>query len=60
MLQLDTMLQAGRKRRASYDDTEEEEELPKALAGQVLPVAELPDDFDGEAEDGATYLALAM
>jgi hypothetical protein len=27
---------------------------------QVLPVAELDDDWEGEAEDGATYLALAL
>lgn len=26
---------------------------------RVLPVADLPDDFEGEAFDGATYLALA-
>ena len=26
---------------------------------RALPVAELPDDFDGEALDGATFLALA-
>lgn len=25
---------------------------------QVLPVAQLPDDFEGEPLDGATYLAL--
>ena len=29
----------------------------KGLA--VLPVADIDDDFDGEAEDGAMYLALA-
>jgi hypothetical protein len=27
---------------------------------QVLPVADLPDDWEGDIEDGATYLALAM
>jgi hypothetical protein len=26
---------------------------------RVLPVAELPDDFEGEAMDGATFLALS-
>jgi hypothetical protein len=26
---------------------------------RALPVAELPDDFDGEALDGATFLALS-
>ena len=28
-------------------------------ATRVLPVADLPDDFEGEATDGATFLALA-
>lgn len=34
----------------------------EGLAGQALPVAELPEDFDynGEVQDGATFLALSM
>ncbi|CAK9786078.1 hypothetical protein CC85DRAFT_283812 [Cutaneotrichosporon oleaginosum] len=48
-------------------DEEEEDEGDEAddgmvqgkKSGQALPIAVLPDDFDGEPEDGATYLALA-
>lgn len=32
----------------------------KKGGAQVLPVADLPEDWDGDVEDGATYLALAM
>ena len=32
---------------------------PRVKGLEVLPVAELEDDFDGEAENGAMYLALA-
>lgn len=32
---------------------------PRVPGARVLPVADLPDDFEGEAMDGATYLALA-
>ncbi|BEI80224.1 hypothetical protein CcaverHIS002_0107530 [Cutaneotrichosporon cavernicola] len=31
---------------------------PGTKTGQALPVAVIPDDFAGEPEDGATYLAL--
>jgi hypothetical protein len=31
----------------------------KVPFNRVLPVAELPDDFDGEVLDGATFLALS-
>ncbi|GMK54701.1 hypothetical protein CspeluHIS016_0112870 [Cutaneotrichosporon spelunceum] len=46
------------------DEDEDEDEdvegtVPGKKTGQALPVAVLPDDFEGEAEDGATYLALA-
>lgn len=40
-------------------DEEEEDDGPAVKAGQALPIAILADDFDGEPEDGATYLALA-
>ena len=45
-------------RRKRFRDGEEEngEAHPKL---QVLPVADLPEDYAGEIEDGATYLALA-
>ena len=39
------------------DEAQDGEGFPKA---QALPIATLPDDFDGEVEDGATYLALAL
>ena len=34
-------------------------EEEQSRGNQALPIAELPDEFDGEAEDGETYLALA-
>lgn len=47
-------------------DSLEEDERRKSRNGKqrekgnrVLPVAELDDDWQGEIEDGATYLALA-
>lgn len=43
----------GKRRRQNEEVTE------APASGQVLPVAELGDDFNGDAEDGATYLALA-
>lgn len=50
-----------RKRYREGSDGEEEIEegqgYPKA---QALPIADLPDDFDGVIEDGATYLAVAV
>lgn len=45
------------KRRRQPEADELLDEAPVGYA-QVLPVASLPDDFDGEAGDGATYLAL--
>lgn len=41
------------------DEADDDEQQPKTVAGQALPVAVLPEDFDGDASDGATYLALA-
>lgn len=41
-------------------DESEHDGLEKTVKGtQILPVAELAPDFDGEPEDGATFLALA-
>lgn len=37
----------------------EEDDAPPTGSAQVLPVARLPDDFSGDPEDGATFLALA-
>ena len=49
---------------ANGDDEGEDEDSAddletKVKGNQILPIAELPPDFDGEAEDGATFLALA-
>jgi hypothetical protein len=41
------------------DDQADDGLIPGKKPGQALPVAVLTDDFDGEPEDGATYLALA-
>ncbi|EIW69121.1 hypothetical protein TREMEDRAFT_62847 [Tremella mesenterica DSM 1558] len=41
------------KTRQTYDDGEE------VIGGQVLPIAEIAEDWVGVPEDGATYLALA-
>ncbi|KAH7102926.1 hypothetical protein BKA62DRAFT_636885 [Auriculariales sp. MPI-PUGE-AT-0066] len=44
---------AGQKRKRDDDDGDE-----KVGGSQALPVAQLPEDFDGEPMDGETYLAL--
>jgi hypothetical protein len=44
---------APRKRKREEYESSDEEPL---LGKQVLPVADLPDDFDGEPLDGAQYL----
>ena len=44
------------QQRQEPGDEPREKKIP---ASRVLPVADLPDDFEGEALDGATYLALA-
>lgn len=36
-----------------YDDDDEEE---SSFGRQILPVAALPDDFEGEPMDGMQYL----
>lgn len=43
----------GKRRRQNEEVTE------APASGQVLPIADLGADFDGDADDGATYLALA-
>jgi hypothetical protein len=50
---------AARKRHRAAMEAEEEDEQERLPRLQALPVADLPEGFDGEAEDGATYLALA-
>ncbi|KAK4684827.1 gem associated protein 2, partial [Tremellales sp. Uapishka_1] len=47
--------QAAAKRKREEEEGDPES-FPKL---QALPVATLPEDFDGEPEDGAQYLALA-
>ncbi|ORY29564.1 hypothetical protein BCR39DRAFT_532151 [Naematelia encephala] len=52
-----------RRKRAQEDQEdgiEEDTEQEGYTRGHVLPVANLPVDWDGEVEDGATYLALAI
>ncbi|KAL1410191.1 hypothetical protein Q8F55_004196 [Vanrija albida] len=44
---------------SSHNNAEEDEEGGGGAFGQALPIADLPDDFDGEVLDGATYLAVA-
>ncbi len=41
------------------EDEEEVEDGQGYRKAQALPIADLPENFDGEVEDGATYLALA-
>lgn len=43
---------APKRKRDQYDSSDEEPSLGK----QVLPIAHLPDDFNGEPMDGAQYL----
>lgn len=42
------------KRKRGEDDDEDEDDL--AYGKQILPVANLPDDFDEEPLDGMQYL----
>lgn len=44
------------KRKRNQGDGDEED-VPE-LGNRVLPVADLPNDFSGEPEDGAQYLFL--
>lgn len=48
------MSAAGKRKRLEYESSDDEDE--PALGRRVLPVADLPFDFDGEPEDGAQYL----
>lgn len=43
---------APKRKRDQYDSSDDEPLLGK----QVLPIANLPDDFHGEPMDGAQYL----
>lgn len=52
-----TMAQHKRRWDANPDG---EEDGPPVGNAQVLPVAQLPDDWEGEPMDGATYLALGQ
>jgi hypothetical protein len=38
-----------------WDDLEDSDEEP-SLGRQILPVANLPEDFEGEPIDGSQYL----
>lgn len=44
---------------SNHNGDDDEEGGGSGPFGQALPVADLPDDFDGEVLDGATYLAVA-
>ncbi|QRW16357.1 SIP1 domain-containing protein [Rhizoctonia solani] len=44
-----------KRKRTQADDEDEDTSL---LGNQVLPIANLPDDFAGEPEDGMQYLFL--
>lgn len=39
-----------------YDEPDEPESEELSLRRQILPVADLPDDFDDEPADGMQYL----
>jgi len=43
-----------KKRR--YDELDEFESEEPSIRRQILPVADLPDDFDDEPTDGMQYL----
>ena len=44
----------GKRKRGEYETSDDEGE--HVMNKQVLPVANLPFDFDGVPEDGAQYL----
>lgn len=48
------MSAVGKRKRDEYESSDDENE--PVLGKQVLPVANLPFDFDGAPEDGAQYL----
>jgi hypothetical protein len=39
-----------------YDEIEDSDSDEPSFGKQILPVANLPDDFDGEPMDGMQYL----
>ncbi len=49
-----------RKRFREGEDGEMDEEGQGYPKAQALPIADLPDGYDGEVEDGATYLAMVL
>jgi len=44
------------KRKRGEDDDDDDDDDDLAYGKQILPVANLPDDFDGEPLDGMQYL----
>lgn len=48
------MSAVGKRKRDEYESSDDEND--HVLGRQVLPVANLPLDFDGVPEDGAQYL----
>lgn len=42
-----------KRKRNEFEDSEDDE---PSFGRQILPVAHLPEDFDGEPEDGMQYL----
>ena len=44
----------SKRKRDEYESSDDENDHP--IGRQVLPVADLPLDFDGAPEDGAQYL----
>lgn len=48
-----TRAMSSKRKYSELDDSDDEE---PTLGRQVLPVANLPEDFDGEPEDGMQYL----
>jgi len=48
------MMPSLKKRK--YDELDESESQELSLGRQILPVADLPDDFDDEPADGMQYL----
>jgi len=43
-------------KKRKYDELDELESEELSLGRQILPVADLPDDFDDEPADGMQYL----
>ena len=49
-----TMPNVSKRKRDQMEDEDDDDE--PSLGRQILPVANLPDDFDGEPMDGMQYL----